>query len=158
MINFLNTINTIFFFCMFAITFDLYLSDIDTQFEFSALIISATIDTLFEQKDNKMVKIKLFADGKLIDSSLLSKKNIEFYFIRNAIRYIFDISNNKKNKKIASKYKEFLNDLAIKSYKDNNTANNLHTWLTETYPLTSEANNIKIFVSSDNYDSYKIDI
>jgi hypothetical protein len=105
-----------------------------------------------------MVKIKLFADGKLIDSSLLSKKNIEFYFVRNAIRYIFDISNNKKNKKIASKYKEFLNDLAIKSYKDNNTANNLHMWLTETYPLTSEANNIKIFVSSDNYDSYKIDI
>ena len=48
MINFLNTINTIFFFCMFAITFDLYLNDIETQLEFSALIISATIDTLFE--------------------------------------------------------------------------------------------------------------
>ena len=105
-----------------------------------------------------MVKIKLFADNNLLDSSLISKSNVEFYFVRNAIRYIFDISSNKKNKKIISKYKEFLNDLAIKNHKDNRTANNLHTWLTETYPLANSANNIKIFVSSDNYDSYKINI
>ena len=105
-----------------------------------------------------MVKIKLFADGNLVDSSLISKKNIEFYFVRNAIRYIFDISNNRKNKKATLKYKEFLNDLAIKDHKDNKTANALYLWLTESLPLTAEASNIKIHVLSSNYDSYKIDI
>lgn len=48
MVNFFNTINTIFFYCMFAISFNLYLNDAYNQVEFSLLVISSVIDTLFD--------------------------------------------------------------------------------------------------------------
>lgn len=101
-----------------------------------------------------MVKIKIYSGSNLLDSTLISKSDIEFYFVKNAIKYLFEGSKYKKN--IISSYNTHLSDLAIKDPMKNKTTRNLYYWLKNCFPLCENKDRILIQVQRNEYESYKV--